>query len=166
MSTTDKIQELFHTLPEVEKKQLLAALALTLKKSTRAGVAERTQDRDVSMWWSSFYEALQGVVNSSAGLPSPGQLQELYKAEYEVVQKFMQDSKLRSLDVPQRLRVYQVLADILMLHCKRMTSYHDIPLSAKYAANNMQHLPELFDVAFPGYLRAGMARIAILGKFS
>ena len=71
----------------------------------------------------------------------------------------MADAKLDKLAVPERQSVYNLLADLVVRHAHGISMRSAAPLSPKLVANCSNNVASIFDKAFPGYVRAGLAHI-------
>ena len=163
MEKQEQILELFQTLTPSERKDTLAKLAYSMKVKPRGDVP--LEVRDIEMWFDSisteFNTHFQGTITS----PPAAVLAKSDKTSYEVLQVFMKASGLDSMKVIERKRVYLILAQLLVKYADGVAKNYQIPLTSKFVLNCSYTLPSLFDEAFPGYLEAGLAKIAILGHF-
>lgn len=146
------------TLTARQRQELLDQLSLANKMTRSAD-----QDRDLDMWATAVYEALTDRVASSE--PSGyGRLlvkQLLAPSQnWRPVQNFMEESRLCELKVVERASVYFMLAELLVKHAERIASRNGAPLGPKLVGSCAHGIAGVFDQAFPGYLRAGLAKIA------
>lgn len=158
---TNKVDELLNQaklLTAKQRQELLDQLSLANKITRTAD-----QDRDLDMWVVAVHAALVDVSATSDGsaygkllikqLLAPSQA-------WRPVQDFMEQSKLCELKVVERASVYHLLADLLVQHASKVSERSGAPLSPKLVGNCTSGIASVFDQAFPGYLRAGLAKIA------
>jgi hypothetical protein len=77
------------------------------------------------------------------------------------VEEFMCAARLNVLTVSERNAAYNVLAALLVDHAQNVARYVRVPLTAKFVCNFTREIAAIFDAAFPGYVRAGMAAIVV-----
>jgi hypothetical protein len=146
------------TLTAKQRQQLLDQLALTSQMTRRAD-----QDRDLDMWAAAVYEALTAT---DAAQAEEGYGQLLVKRllspspVWRPVQEFMRLAKLNELTVTERRSVYGLLADLLVKHAQVIADRSGAPLGPKLVGSCTVNIAGVFDKAFPGYVRAGLAKIA------
>ena len=75
------------------------------------------------------------------------------------VADFMAASRLDTLQVIERQSVYRMLAGLVIERAKQIGSYNGAPLSAKLVATVASNVAAIFEAAFPGYLKAGLALV-------
>lgn len=141
-----------------QRQELLDQLSLANRMSRSAD-----QDRDLDMWATAVHSILTDRVVSSDGsgygrllvkqLLAPSQ-------NWRPVQEFMAQSKLCELKVVERTSVYFMLAELLVKHAEKVAIYSGAPLGPKLVGSCAHNIAGVFDAAFPGYLRAGLAKIA------
>jgi len=154
----ESILEQTKTLTSKQRQELLDQLSLANQMTRRAG-----DDRDLDMWAGAIYNALTSCVPASDG-SGFGQL--LVKRalaptqNWRPIQNFMQDSKLCELRVVERASVYHMLAELLVQHAQHVADRSGAPLGPKLVGSCAHGIAGVFDKAFPGYLRAGLAKIA------
>lgn len=143
-----------------QRQELLDQLSLA-NRMTRSA----EQDQDLDLWATAVYEALTERAGPSDG-SGYGHLlvkQSLASSQnWRPVQDFMQESRLCELKQVERAGVYFMLADLLVQHAQRLASYRGIPLGPKLVGSCASSIAGVFDQAFPGYLRAGLAKIAAI----
>lgn len=114
------------------------------------------------MWATAVHEALQealgGSLGSTVGPMAVQRIVGTHKA-FEPVSEFMAHSRLREVQVVERLALYRLLAELLVAHARKVARHVDAPLSLKLVVNCTNNVAGLFDSAFPGYLGAGLAHI-------
>jgi len=156
--TVSSLLTLASTLTAKQRQELLDQLALTSQMTRNA-----SQDRDLDMWAAAVYEAL---VASDTGRVGEGYGQLLVKrllspsAVWRPVQEFMRHAKLNELTVVERRSVYGMLANLLVTHAQSISDYTGAPLGPKLVGSCTQNIAGVFEKAFPGYVRAGLAKIA------
>lgn len=146
-------------LSRVERKQALDQLAFQLASSDDHGAA-----RDKDMWSGAVHSALVASLGGGAGgLPGPMLFKRVLAAteSWQYVEGFMTTSGFQTTLVRERSAVYQVLAKLLAEHALELNRKFGYPLTPKMLGNLTQHLPTLFEEAFPGYLAAGMGPVII-----
>ena len=141
-----------------QRQELLDQLSLA-NKMTRAS----DNDRDLDMWATAVHAALTDRVTASDG-SAYGRLlvkQSLASTQnWRPMQEFMEQSRLNELKVVERASVYHMLADLLVDHARSVAQRSGAPLGPKLVGNCTHAMAGVFDQAFPGYLRAGLAKIA------
>lgn len=81
------------------------------------------------------------------------------RASWAPVEGFARAAGFHKMRVPERLAAYRLLATILVERCQQVARAVRAPLSGKLVANSTGELGAMFDAAFPGYMRAGIAGI-------
>lgn len=160
-SKLSQLLDLAATLSAGDRKQLLDQLALDQLVTSERNLAD---SRDVDMWLRSIGTALQAALGGGSGTAYPpmvlkrtiGSLQ-----NWEHVERFMHVAGLAELTVLKRQQAYNLLADLLVKHAIEIAGHTGAPLGPKLVANCVGTVGALFDRAFPGYLRAGMAGAVI-----
>lgn len=157
----NKVDELLNQARQLtakERQELLDQLSLVNKISKSAD-----QDRDLDMWVVAVHTALVDVSATSDG-SAYGKLlikQLLATSQaWRPIEDFMRQSRLNELKVVERASVYHMLADLLVKHASKVAERSGAPLGPKLVGNCTSGIASVFDQAFPGYLRAGLAKIA------
>lgn len=156
--SVSELLDLASTLTAKQRQELLDQLALTAQMTRGA-----SQDRDLDMWAAAVHEALTATDGGEVG-EGYGQL--LVKrtlsptSVWRPVQEFMQQAKLSELTVVERRSVYGMLADLLVEHARGISDYTGAPLGPKLVSSCTAQIAGVFEQAFPGYVRAGLAKIA------
>lgn len=137
-----------------QKKQLLAQLSLEVNEAAPA--------RDSDMWAVALHKALQDALGGSVG--AGGSVHTMKRtaasgAVFTPVLDFMKQSKLLEQPVTTRVSVYHLLAELVVAHARRISRRMEVPLGAKLLSTCQANVASLFDTAFPGYLRSGLAVI-------
>ncbi len=157
-SLVAEILEQTQKLTAKQKQELLDQLSLASKMTRSAG-----EDRDLDMWATAVHNVLSNHANPE-GASGYGSL--LVKRllglsqNWRPIQEFMEQSGLRNLKVPERASVYQLLAELLVKHAEGIAARSGIPLGPKLIGNCSVDVAGVFEQAFPGYLRAGLAKVA------
>lgn len=157
-SQVEAILEQAKALTAKQRQELLDQLSLANQMSRSAG-----DDRDLDMWATAVYSALTDRASSSA---SSGFGQLLVKRalaptqNWRPVQSFMEESRLCELKVVERASVYHMLAELLVDHAQIVADRSGAPLGPKLVGSCAAGIAGVFDKAFPGYLRAGLAKVA------
>lgn len=68
-------------------------------------------------------------------------------------------AKLADLEVRQRQSFYGLLARLLVKHAHSIARHTGAPLSPRLVANCASAVAGIFESSFPGYLKAGLARV-------
>lgn len=161
--TDDLAATLFSELQNLEprqRKQILDRLQLQ-------DLELRDQDkvtRDLGMWAGAVYDALQASIGDGGGGESGVVvLRRLLGARsvWAPVDQLVEAAKVSEEPVVTRQKFYNLLADLLVAHVKRVASYNRVPVGPKLVASNAGKVRELFDAAFPGYLRCGLAKVVL-----
>lgn len=161
--TDDLAATLFSQLQDLDpkqRKQLLDRLQLQ-------DLELRDQDkatRDLGMWAGAVYDALQASVGDGGGGESGVMvLRRLLGARsvWAPVDQLVEAAKVAEESVVMRQKFYNLLAELLVAHVKRVASYNRVPMGPKLVASNAGKVRELFDAAFPGYLRCGLAKAVL-----
>ncbi len=143
-------------LSKADQQQLLAHLALM------ASGQDGDQVRDKDMWAAAVTTAL---VEANGGRPGgvPGQMivkrSTASGTPWQAVWGFIESSGFSKLQVTERQSVYGLLASLVVKNAVYVSRETGAPLSPRLVANCSNNLAGLFDQAFPGYLRAGLAPI-------
>lgn len=154
----ETILEQAKTLTAKQRQELLDQLSLANQMTRSAG-----DDRDLDMWATAIYGAL---TNTAASSGSSGFGQLLVKRalaptqNWRPVQSFMEESRLCELKVVERASVYHMLAELLIDHAQIVADRSGAPLGPKLVGSCAAGIAGIFDKAFPGYLRAGLAKVA------
>lgn len=141
-----------------QRQELLDQLSLANQMTRSAG-----DDRDLDMWATAVYDAL---TNCAASSEASGFGKLLVKRalaptqNWRPMQSFMQESRLCELKVVERASVYHMLAELLVGHAQVVADRSGAPLGPKLVGSCAAGIAGVFDKAFPGYLRAGLAKIA------
>jgi hypothetical protein len=164
VSKVDDLLNQAKLLTAKQRQELLDQLSLVNKISRSAD-----QDRDLEMWTQAVYETLVSVPTASEGsgygkmlvkqVLSPSQA-------WRPIQDFMQQSQLCELKVVERGGVYYLLADLLVKYASKVSDRSGAPLGPKLVGSCTTNIAGVFDQAFPGYLRAGLAKIAARQYFA
>lgn len=152
----EQIKQAALNLDPAARRKLLAELSLA---NTEADLGET---RDLDMWAGAVYDGLAALNGGSGGgLPGPAIVKRALSASgaWSIVRGFMSDAKLDTLSVQERLSVYRMLADLLVRHAHGISMRSAAPLSPKLVANCSTNISSIFDKAFPGYVKAGLAPI-------
>jgi hypothetical protein len=121
------------------------------------------QDRDLDMWAAAVYDALTATDRAQA---EEGYGQLVVKrllsptSIWRPVQEFMRQAKLNELTVVERGSVYRMLAALLVDHARSISDFTGAPLGPKLVGSCTGNIAGVFEKAFPGYVRAGLAKIA------
>lgn len=140
-----------------QRKELLDRLALA-SQSTRS-----RNDREVVMWAQALYEAIVDAFGSDAGVGGPAlvQRQVATAAAWRPVEEFMQTSGMKDCNVREQQAVYRLLARLLVDRARDVAARSRIPFSLKLTINCLGELRGVFEAAFPGYLRNGLASLIV-----
>lgn len=154
----EEILAVAQKLTAKQRQELLDRLSL-VNKMTRSA----DQDRDLDMWATAIHSALTDCVGdgdaSAYGRLAVKQLLASTQ-NWRPVQEFMERSRLNELKVVERQSVYHMLATLLVDHAREISDHTGAPLGPKLVGNCAHGIAGVFDQAFPGYLRAGLAKIA------
>lgn len=152
----EDVLSLANKLSPEQRKQLLASLAL------QEQTADPVKQRDVDMWAGAVYSGLVATNGGSpGGVPGPAVVKRILAAPsaWKPVDGFMEACKFDQLSVTERQSVYNLLADLVIKHAAQIAHRSKIPLSPKLIGTCSSNVASLFDLAFPGYMRAGLAHI-------
>lgn len=139
-----------------ERKRLLAELSLDAQH------ADRGASRDLDMWSQAVYEALVAANGGGAGgVPGPMVIKRLLSASssWSAVRGFMSDAKLDTLKVTERQGVYRFLAGLVLKNARYISRRNEIPLTPKLMGTCATNIAAIFEAAFPGYVRCGLAHV-------
>lgn len=143
-------------LTKAERKQILDRLALSLVDSD--------QGRGVDQWSVAVSSALEARLGSS-GVASYGPV--LAKkicgalSAYKPVATFIEEAGIDALTVTERQAALNFLAELVVDEAARIGRIKDIPLGLNLVATCSANVRGIFDVAFPGYIEAGLARVVL-----
>jgi hypothetical protein len=139
-----------------QRRELLAKLALDAQMDASTG------SRDKDMWATAVYDGLQTVIGAGdRGSLAPMLVKRALTAIncWRPVDDFMTASKLGTMTVTERQAIYKFLARLVIKRSREVCHYTKAPLSPKLVAGQAQHVAELFDAEFPGYLASGLAAV-------
>jgi len=157
-ATVDEILLKAKSLTAKQRQELLDQLSLSNQISRAAD-----QDRDLEMWVGAIHSTLADAGSQGEG-SAYGQM--LIKRllglsqNWRPVQEFMQFSKLAELKVIERTSVYYLLAELVVNHARKISQRSGAPLGPKLVGSCATNIGALFEQSFPGYLQAGLAKIA------
>ncbi len=157
--TVDSILADTELLTSQERKQLIARLALNQQISTKGS------DRDLDMWATAAYDGLVQELGHEAGAQVGPILVKRSLASpsaWAPVAAFMASSKLQEQSVTKRQAIYMMLAKLVIQNAKFIARKSGAPMSAKLIASCAANISSLFDNAFPGYLKSGLAHIVAI----
>ena len=149
-----EIKNLAKQLDPALRRQLLAELSL------QATELDGAEHRDLDMWAAAVYKGLVAANGGSAGsVPGPAIVKRALGSggAWSIVRGFMADSKLDALKHIERQRVYELLAELVIANARHISRRSNAPLSPKLVGSCSSNIASLFDHAFPGYVRAGLA---------
>jgi len=140
-----------------QRRELLDRLALETQKP------RSRNDRDVVMWSQALYEAIVEAFGDASGLGGPAAIQRLVAPapSRASVEEFMQATGLTKLNVREQQVAYRLIARLLVDRAREVARHSGIPFSVKLAINCLSELRGIFDRAFPGYLRNGLAALIV-----
>lgn len=145
-------------LPAEEREEFLALLSLDVKSTS-------TQDRDADLWSSAVHTALQNALGStlSGSAASPLVVHRTVATREILVglRGFIKRAGLEREQVTARFAVYRLLADLAVNRASEVAKATGAPMSPKLIANCATNMAGLFDAAFPGYLRSGLASVVV-----
>lgn len=154
--TLEDLERLALNLGAADRRLLLAKLSLA---NTDADAGET---RDLDMWTAAVYDALLATNGGTGGgLPGPAAVKRALAASgaWSIVRGFMADAKLDVLTVTERQGVYNMLAELTVKHAHHVSMRSQAPLGPKLVANCSTNISSIFDKAFPGYVKAGLAPV-------
>lgn len=146
----------FRLLAPRDQKRALALMSLEAQRRP-AG-----DDRDLDLWSSAVHEALVRTLGPSDGAAyGPQVVRRLlaFPVVWGPVEEFLALLKVADMAPAERMAVFRLLASLLVRRARQVAAHADIPMSAKLVSQNAQHLPAIFDAAFPGYIAAGLAGV-------
>lgn len=155
----DACLKILRSLKRSDQKSVLDQLAYQLGSE-----ASHAASRDKEMWAGAVYDAIvQAIGGGAGGLPGPMVFKRVLASpeSWQHVDGFMQSSGFSGAPVSERNAVYQLLAKIMTAHAVHLNRTFGYPLTPKMLGNLTQHLPTLFEDAFPGYLSAGLASVLL-----
>jgi len=140
-----------------QRRELLDRLALETQKP------RSRNDRDVVMWSQAIYEAIVEAFGDASGLGGPAAIQRLVApaSNRASVEEFMQATGLAKLNVREQQVAYRLIARLLVDRAREVARHSGLPFSVKLTINCLGELRGIFDRAFPGYLRNGLAALIV-----
>lgn len=150
------IVEQARSLTRDELRQLLAKLSLLATEQVGRS------DRDLDMWAGSVYDGLVSLNGGSArGLVGPALFKQALAsaAAWHPVTGLMSSAGYDKLSVTERQAIYRMLAGLLLRHAAYLNRERSVPISPKMLASCCANITSLFDNAYPGYLRSGVALV-------
>ena len=158
-SREDSLYEQSLELTPVERKKLLDRLLLDTQHQ-----GGTTEARDISMWSTAVHRAYtRAIGDADGGLVGEALVRKQVAAgvAWKPVLLFMQSSRMLELTVTERQRAYFTLAELLLDYARAAARNAGVPLSLRLVCNCMTNIAGVFEVAFPGYLEAGLARAVV-----
>lgn len=142
-------------LTSAEQTQLLSYLALQQRSQKISHIG------DADLWIAAVLDALNNVLKGTGSLtPGVGVVKKLHGNTYKDVDAFI-TANFVGIKKTERAALYAVLARLLVVHAGQVAHKAQIPLSVKLTFNCCTNLPGLFDLAYPGYLEAGLGMLVI-----
>jgi hypothetical protein len=151
----EAILEQVALLPPADRKKLLARLSLDQQ-------SQKPEERELSMWTAGVTEALERISGGASGASHGPMVMRRYLAPsscWTPIAEFVEAAGFSSLEVTKRQSIYNMLASLLVQYASSVASQVGAPLTPKFVADRCQHIGVVFETAFPGYLRAGLARV-------
>jgi hypothetical protein len=143
-----------------DKKKLLDRLLADQMLNAK----DTGSDREIAMWAEAVHQALTDLVGGSGGMTAgPVLLRKVLRVgtAWEPIATFMKASKLHDLPVVERQKAYNLLAHLLVRYARQAAARSGAPLAPKLLANCTQNIAGVFESAFPGYVHAGLAKVAV-----
>lgn len=151
-----------------EVKDYLSLLIQSKASDTRSGLRPSQKlTRDENLWLDSLHLKLSEATGISSSNPLVASGHDRTRtASFELAEAFLKDAGIWQKESYARKAVYDLLAGLLVAYAKQVTHKLKIPLGMKFVLQNTDKLPELFDLAYPGYLQSGLARMVIAGHLN
>lgn len=146
------------TMSLVELKKQLDALALVYQERQKPG----SQDRDVGLFSDAVHQKLDELLAGNiTGNVGPLAIRELFRVPgtWGPILAFLERTGYVALPPAEKAVIYGFLADLVVRHAYSVSRRSRAPMSPKLVANCSGNLGSLFDREFPGYLRAGLAKL-------
>ena len=162
ISAVDKIKDGIKKLSKQERKEVRDYLSLLDKNALADKKIDQTATRDEDMWADQLYQCVQNALGSdrvSANRSSAALL--LLRKSYCVVERFLHDAKIYSDKSYERNAIYLLLANLLVKYSRSLAGKVGLPVSIKFTVQQIEKIPALFDLAYPGYLESGLASMVI-----
>lgn len=162
----ERVKESLKQLSASELKEVrdyASLLAQNSASDSRSGLKpSQILSREENIWLSRLHFHLSRAtgISSSPPIVAPGRDRSL-GASFEFVEAFLKQAGIWQKETYSRVAVYDLLADLLVRHARQLAHKVQAPLGMKFVLQNTNKLPELFDLAYPGYLPAGLARMVI-----
>ena len=139
-----------------EIKRQLDRLALVLQERTQPS----RQDRDLNSFSDAVHEKMgELLAGNVAGNAGPLAVRQLFQAPstWGPISAFLERAGYLALGPVEKVAVYRFLAELVVRHAYTVSRRSRAPLSPKLVASCSGNLGGLFERAFPGYLRNGLA---------
>lgn len=156
----DRVQCLladFRKLNGNERRQALALMSLEVQRGTKAASG------NLELWTEAVHEALEAALGKSDGAGHGPQVVRrvlALPANWAPVEEFLTSSGLADLPhANERLVAFRNIARLVVARAKAVARHADIPLGPKLVGNVCHDVAGIFDNSFPGYVRAGLARM-------
>lgn len=145
------------SLSAADRRELLARLSLA-EQQGRPG-----SSREQEQWAQAVHEALLAAAGAGAGaVPAPGVVRGLVTAPkaWAPVRDFMHAAGLADrLKSGESLKFFRLLARLLVEDTEDFCHAARVPFGPKLVAQRAERIGGVFDQAFPGYVRSGLAHV-------
>lgn len=150
------ILEMLSKLSDSQKRQILDFLALSLQNNKNIKL-----DRNILLWataivgaWEVIYPKASITEHTLLGMS----IKKSFCESHEKIDEFLIASGLTKLKVTERTLLYKLLAKLLVNQAYSVSNNCGIPMSLNLVFNQKQSIVQIFDIAFPGYLRSGLVK--------
>lgn len=141
-----------------ELKQALDRLALALQQRQQPS----KQDRDLCSFSDAVHEKMSELLAGNlAGNAGPLAVRQLFQSPstWGPILAFLERSGYLALSPAEKTVVYRFLAELVVRHAYTVSRRSKAPMSPKLVASCSGNIGGLFERAFPGYLRNGLAPV-------
>lgn len=158
----ENVKQLCRALDVRQRKEVRDYIALLDKEQKQAVTsstrASQVLTRDEEMWFASLQHHLAEITGSPTverklQAATLGSIQE----GFACVHAFVQATGMGKSASYDRKALYNLLAGFVVEHAQHLAARISIPLTLKFVLQNVENVPALFDRAYPGYVRAGLA---------
>ena len=121
---------------------------------------DEAPSKDSALWAQAVKTAIDDVLGVGMGVAfAPASLKKALgaRSSWDAVCTVLTAAKLDKASPADKLSAYQLLAGLLLQHCREVSRATGAPISPNFIGTCSSQMPAIFDLAFPGYLQSGLA---------